>query len=970
MGPRTSTPTMPDLRALLLTDIVESTRLAQTLGDAAMAGHWAAHDRAARDLLPLWRGREIDKTDGLLLLFDSAVDAAGYAIAYHRALRELGLPFKARAGLHVGAVTLRENTAADVALGAKPVEIEGVTKPIAARVMAAALGGQTLLTADAMLALGATALRLQSHGHWRLQGVDEPVELFEVGDALAPFTPPPDQAKAYRVVRQADLWQPAREVRHSLPAERDTFVGRAKPLQVLAQMLGSGTRLVSVLGMGGTGKTRLVTRFGWLWRGDYPGGVWFCDLSQAHTLDGICFGVAQGLDMPLGTTDPVVQLAHAIAGRGACLVVLDNFEQVARHAEETLGHWLDRAPQAQFIVTTREVLGIAGEETLALAPLPQADAVTLFVRRAEAARQGYRPSDDDHAAIAQLVKMLDGLPLAIELAAARVRVMLPRMLLARMADRFKLLWSNAGRRDRQATLRAAFDWSWELLSGAEMAALAQLSVFEGGFTLDTAEAVLDLSALPGAPSGIDVVNWLVDKSFVRALDGGRFDLLESVREYAAEHLRTDGRYAGSGAAAELAAQTRHLRYFSQLDEHAAVASGCVEATNLVAACRRAVALGDAAAAVGAMRGAWAALRLCGPFRTGAALAAEVGAMGSLLPSQWAEVDWVAGSALHLQGDVAQARLHFDTGLARAETAECKARLLIGAGAQHTAQGRLPAALDTLSRALELATLLPDRTLLGLAFNALGGLDHSQAKLSDARNHYNAALEMARACANRRLEGGVLGNLGGVHHDLGELDIGRDLYEQALVIATEVGDRLREGSARCNLGLLEHELGRSAHARAEFEKALRLAREVGYRRLEAIVLCNLGIVCEALLDPDEARVDFEAAVNVARDLGDRRIEGQTRTYLGALDARLGRFSEARACLAASEVLLAEVSDPLSLALLLCNRAEAEFLAGDTVCSRDYWRRANDIRQQLEVGEQSELGRALARVQRLALAVPAA
>ena len=140
--------------------------------------------------------------------------------------------------------------------------------------------------------------------------------------------------------------------------------------------------------------------------------------------------MAQGLDVPLGRDDPVVQLGHAIAGRGRCLVILDNFEQVARHAAQTLGHWLARADQARFVVTTREVLGLAGEVVLALPPLPPADGVALFVQRAEAAKPDFQPIAEDQAAIAPLVALLDGLPLAIELAAARVRVMPPRMLLA------------------------------------------------------------------------------------------------------------------------------------------------------------------------------------------------------------------------------------------------------------------------------------------------------------------------------------------------------------------------------------------------------------------------------------------------------------------------------------------------------------------------------------------------------------
>ena len=328
---------MSNALTLLLTDVVDSTQLAERLGDDAAAELNAAHDRVARDLLRAWRGREIDKTDGMLMLFDLAADALGFAMAYHAALAALPVPLKARAGLHVGAVILRSNSAEDVALGAKPLEVEGIAKPVAARVMSLALGGQTLLTAEARTALGETALRVQSHGFWRIKGIVEPVELFEAGDERALFVPPPDSAKVYRVVDRDGLWLPLREVPHQLPAERDEFVGRQGAMAELARRFDGGARLVSLLGIGGTGKTRLAIRFARNWMGDFPGGVWFCDLSSARNADGIVQAVSKALDVPLRHDDPVQQLGHAIAGRGACLVVLDNFEQVNRHAHDTLG---------------------------------------------------------------------------------------------------------------------------------------------------------------------------------------------------------------------------------------------------------------------------------------------------------------------------------------------------------------------------------------------------------------------------------------------------------------------------------------------------------------------------------------------------------------------------------------------------------------------------------------------------------
>src|SRR6195256_2265545 len=232
--------------------------------------------------------------------------------------------------------------------------------------------------------------------------------------------------------------------------------------------------------------------------------------------------------------------------------------------------------RASFVVTTREVLGLAGEDPLALAPLPAADAAALFVQRAESAKRDFQPTEEDRAAVDPLVKLLEGLPLAIELAAARVRVMPPRTLLSRMSERFKLLSSTGGRGDPQGGAGPALDWSWALLSPPDKAALAQLSVFEGGFTMESAEAVLDLSGYADAPWTIDTVQSLLDKSFARQVSDVRFDMLVSVKEYASEHLRTEGRFPGSGPSALAAAEARHGGYFAGLGEKRAGGGAWVE----------------------------------------------------------------------------------------------------------------------------------------------------------------------------------------------------------------------------------------------------------------------------------------------------------------------------------------------------------------------------------------------------------
>ena len=192
---------MSDHPTLLLTDVVDSTALAVAIGDDAMSVLWAAHDEASRALLLRWNGREMEKTDGLLALFDRTADAVDYALAYHEVLRSLPTPMSARVGIHFGALTLRPTSPEYVERGAKQIEIDGLAKPVVARVMSLALGGQTLLTDAARAQLGDGLHRMVSHGHWHLKGIDEPMELFEVGLPIAPFQPPPDTEKVYRVVR-------------------------------------------------------------------------------------------------------------------------------------------------------------------------------------------------------------------------------------------------------------------------------------------------------------------------------------------------------------------------------------------------------------------------------------------------------------------------------------------------------------------------------------------------------------------------------------------------------------------------------------------------------------------------------------------------------------------------------------------------------------------------------------------------
>jgi predicted ATPase/class 3 adenylate cyclase len=1008
--------------ALLFTDVVDSTALVERLGDQEAAGLWAEHDRRARELLHRCGGREIDHSDGFFLLFDEVTQAAHYALAYHRAIAELALV--ARAGLHVGAVTLRENAASDIARGAKPREVEGIAKPLAARIMALAGGGQTLLSAAASQALGdrlPAGAQLESHGHYRLKGVESPLQIFELGvPGQAPFVPPADADKGYRVVLAGDLWRPLREVRHNLPAERDAFVGRREELRTLATRLDAGARLVSVLGVGGTGKTRLVRRYGWSWLGDWPGGIYFCDLSEARSLEGIVFAVASALSVPLGKDDAVVQLGHAIAGRGRCLVMLDNFEQVIDHARATLGHWLDRAAEAAFLVTSRERLHLPGEEVLPLEPLPLAgEAIELFATRAKAQRPDFSLGAGNRAAVAEVVRLLDGLPLAIELAAARISILSPAQLLERLKDRFKLLAGARGAAQRQATLKAAIDWSWQLLSAWEQAAFAQCAVFEGGFTLQAAEAVLDLSPWPEAPGTIDVVQALVDKCLLRSwvpIEQGRYDLDEpyfgmyvSIHEYANEKL------LASGASSARAAQQRHGRYFAtfgtdeaieSLSRHGGVKKRrllVLELDNLVIACQRAVARNDAHTAVATYRAAWEVLELQGPLLLGVTIGERVLSAGGIDARQRAaalvtrsKALWRAGrvdeadagfvQALAIareldddawQGDALNALGALNYELNRLETAgKCldealtirrrigdlpgEGATLINLANLHLAHGRTEETDDCYRAALRILRDVGNRRDEGKALGNMGVIHNNHGRMAEALTHYEQALAIDRELGNRRGESTVLNNIASMHHEQGRFPEASKCYDAALVVAREVGDRRIEGRLLANLGTLNQELNRTEEARACYTTALTIHREVRDRGFEGLVLGNLGVLLFRQGHVEDARAQFEAALEIARATNDRRNEGTTLGSLADLLASQGKLDEALERLRSGEVLLRDIGDQMELGKLLCIRGRADLVAGRAVDARAALAEANALAAATGAGPESELQREIARL----------
>ncbi|MEZ4647659.1 MAG: protein kinase [Candidatus Eisenbacteria bacterium] len=492
-------------------------------------------------------------------------------------------------------------------------------------------------------------------------------------------------------------------VHHTLPPERDVFVGRTAELEEIAASLTPGA-LVTLLGPGGIGKTRLARRYALGHIDRWPGGVWFCDLSEAHTPERVALAVATALDVTLVGGDPIASIASALADRGRALVILDNFEQVSAWAEETLGRWMHHALECGFLVTSQIRLGLGSERTVSLSSLdPSTTGTELFLLRARTHRADLDLDSADRELVAEIVELLDGIPLAIELAAPRLRILSLSQLRERLGDRFRVLTGST--RGRHSTLRATLDWSWDLLPRDEQVALAQLAVFEDGFSLEAAEDVVrpvesadsggsvgpvdfvDRAAaddrvradVPGArdtdrsgpfPLVLDLLQALVDKSWIEARNVSgtpRFSMYQSVHEYLVEKLETSETWTGgspnlraveAGVAPGLEgeAQRRHAIHFANLGSRESIRTVSshggisklralrLDLPNIEKACERAAAFGMSDVATSTLAAAWTTLERSGPYSRGAELAGLVLRMEGLDEAERARALRCAGAA--------------------------------------------------------------------------------------------------------------------------------------------------------------------------------------------------------------------------------------------------------------------------------------------------------------------------------------
>ncbi len=867
----------------LFTDIEGST----TLWDhypARMREALARHDALLRSAIESNGGR-VFKTmgDAFCAGFATPSEAVQASIAAQRALEQVKWPaecqIRVRMAIHTGPAFLRDR------------DYYGPTLNRVARLLSAAHGGQVLVS-DACAELlhqslpsGVHLLDLARH---HLKDLQEPERIWQiVADGLRIEFPP---------------LRSLHELPNNLPATLTSFVGREREIAQVKSLLAS-TRLLTLTGPGGTGKTRLAVQVAEDLLEEYQDGVWLVELASLTHGAFLSQAVAAALCLREEPGRPLAEtLSEYLAGK-TILLLLDNCEHLLEECAPLVQSLLRGSRTVSVLATSREPLGIAGEQTWRVpslsVPAPsrggmdasallQYEAVHLFLERATLVQPAFALTDENVAAVCELCRQLDGIPLAIELAAARVKATSVEQITARLNDRFRLL--TGGSRTalpRQQTLRGLIDWSYDLLSEEERAALCRCSVFSGGWTLEAAEAVcastegekgrrgeeespesgpstFNRGAQPrhrseglGQPSTqsshlspltshltsydlLDLLTQLVDKSLITYEErggAGRYSMLETVRAYAREKLEE------SGTAAETRA--RHRAYFLRM---------ATEADQ------------------------W----LTGPDQ-----------------ARWLD-------QVDREHDNVRAALDGNM----ANDPDAALRMAAALGRFWSIRGYLTEGRKWLKQALATSTE-DDPVLRGRALDALANLTRDAADFAEARTLYEEALRMHRQSADLRGEATTLTGLGNMARYLADYESSSRYHLQALALRRALGDARGIAVSLTNLSIVALMQKEYTQAREMVEESLALFRKDGNRHGTATALTNLASIASAMgAEPSEAIALEMESLEIKREIGDKVGISVSLYNLGSARMAQGDPEEAARLLGAFSALREEIGAPVT------------------------------------------------------------
>jgi predicted ATPase/class 3 adenylate cyclase len=832
------------LVAIMFTDMVGYSALAQK-NEALALELLEEHRRLLRPMFPMYDGKEIETAgDAFFVEFASALEAARCAVAIQTILHErnAGVPAERqillRIGLHIGDVVYMDD------------HVHGDGVNIAARLEPCAEAGGICLSEDVARQIqNKLDLPLQRHGRRQLKNIDLPMEIYSIvlpwQDQSAVSMPPLAQRETFS---------------NNLPLQLTSFVGREIEVEQIQNLLMTSS-LVTLSGPGGTGKTRLALSVAGNMLNEFEDGVFVVQLAPITDPELMLPTVAQTLGVKEVTGRPAIDSLRNHLRTKHLLLVLDNFEQVISAAPK-VAELVSACPNLKVLVTSRFVLRLSGEHEYPVAPLKlpnlgqlpkievllQYAAVELFIQRAQAAKSDFVVTNENAPAVAEICVRLDGLPLAIELAAARIKLLTPHALLARLGTKFELLRSGA--RDlpaRHQTLRQAIAWSYDLLSSEEKALFRRLTVFVGGCTLESAEAVctvigdLSLDVLDGMEA-------LVDRSLLRREERGgepRFLMLETIREYGLECLRA--------SAEEEQVRRVHAEYFISLAERAEPElNGPQQAAwfdrfdaehdNLRAVFRWAEEHNEIEMALllfGELQRFWV---VRGHMTEWEERVTPILAVDSR-PSR-ARAKALIGVALMAQnhGKYAEARTHLDEALAIWRSLGDKvgiATALDNLGWVSWRFGDFDTMRTLCSESLELHREMRDRVGAAVSLTNLGFGSLLQGDYASSTSQFEEALAIRRELGDQRGTAYVTALLGWVAKNRGRYDDGAKLVQEGLSAFHILGDELLSALAVSLLSSLMCDIGDYVRAKEMSEQSLAIFSKLGNKWGVALCLSYLG-----------------------------------------------------------------------------------------------------------------------------------
>ena len=829
----------------------------------AMNAALARHDALVREALETHSGH-VFKTvgDGFCAAFATASEALLAAISIQCAIVaeswETDKPLRARIAVHTGTAHFRD------------ADYFGPTVNRVARLRDAGHGGQVLLsaaTAELVRDELPDGVQLWDLGEHRLKDLERPEHLYQLAIWGLPAEFPPLHSLSARP--------------NNLPSQRERLIGREQELtEVTVRLRRADVSLLTLTGAGGSGKTRLALAVGVELLEDFADGVFFVDLAPISDPNLVVFAIAQALGVREAAGTPLLETLEQVLRHKYLLLILDNFEQVTA-AAGVVGELLTAAPRLRVLVTSRVPLRLRDEQEYAVQPLAlptrtaavsaeplsQYAAVELFIRRAQAVNPGFAITNDSAPAVAEICHRLDGLPLAIELAAARVRLLTPRALLGRLEQRLKLL--TGGARDlpaRQRNLRDTIAWSYDLLDPAEQRLFRRLAVFVGGWTLEAAEAVCnannDLSL-----DIVDGLTSLVEQSMVQHGEGPdgtpRFTMLETIREFSSERL--------SDTDEAEPVRRAHAQFFVRLAEQAEphLTSGDrlpwlqrlgAERENLRAVLRWAIERDEAELGLRILGAAWLFYWLS--FREGrhwveALLALPSGQQPTLARAK----------ALHLASVVAYG------------------------------EGDAQAVKTWGERAVALSQTLGDDRWLAFALSILTGSNlHG---VDRAQQMYEEAIRAAERAGDPWLLAWTYMAYGVGMVRYGEAIIAQPRAAEAVRRFEQVGDAWPGALARLALGLCHLQLGNLDDARRDLQASLSVFEQVGDQRWGLVALIGIAISGRLQGDLAAAAGSYRAALARCRETGDMSNVAPCLEGIAAYTAASGHEQDAGYLLGAAE-----------------------------------------------------------------------